>query len=407
MLATQHPEVLARDWLPPVVLGHEAEVAEVVRRLDAPRPRAPPPWIVGVAGPRGSGTSTVARRAAREVVDRLRASRDGPIPRWMAARTAGCRGTHGVATALLSALDEGFDGRGFPVAEILAGFLRRIRREGRPLVLVLDDVRVGGPELAPVLRAIGDPDRFLPEGEFGIPPTWLVLAGTPEGISHAEDGLGGTWRIGPLVRVDRYPASALRRIVEDRAERVLGRAAPSGLIARVLERTVEGGAGVDLAVDLLRRALLGPAYRTSPRRTVAGRAVPPVTVETSVVRAIEEASQRTGARVGDVRRFQAEYARATGASPLPATTLWRRFVRLEQAGYIRREVRPGGEGGTRSVVRLMAPVDEWVIAPDPREGSRPTDGSWLASDGAPPTGGSRTEGSPLAPGLWAPEDEAG
>ena len=382
MLATQHPEVLARDWLPPVVLGHEAEVADAVRRLDPPHPHAAAPWILGVAGPRGAGTSTVARRAAREVADRIRAAREGAAPRWMAVRAARCRGTHGVASALLSALDDGFDGRGFPVAEILAGFLRRIRREGRPLVLVLDDVHVGGPDLSPVLRAIGDPDRFLPEGECGIPATWMLVAGTPEALARTEAASNGRWTLGPFVPVRRYSASALGAILEDRARRVLGRAPPPELLERVLRHTLEAGGGADVAVDLLRRTLLGP---TGPPRGLplsGTRGHPGVAVESSVVRAIEDASREAAANVGEVRRFQAEYARASGVDPLPATTLWRRIVRLEQAGYVRREVRPGGEGGTRSVVRLIAPVHEWVIAPSPREGSRPTSASWPVPDGA-------------------------
>jgi hypothetical protein len=77
MFETRHPEVLARDWLPPVAMGREAEVAEVLRRLDPPLPRAPPPWVAGVVGARGTGSSTVARRAARGVVDAAR-SLPGP-----------------------------------------------------------------------------------------------------------------------------------------------------------------------------------------------------------------------------------------------------------------------------------------------------------------------------------------
>src|SRR5271170_3250837 len=167
MFETPHPEVLARDWLPPVAMGREPEVAELARRLDAPVPRAPPPWVVGVSGARGSGTSTVARRAARSVADLLRSRSGAGSPRVLAVRTLGLRGTHGVASALLRHLDEGFDGKGFSVIEILAGFLRRVRREGRATVLVLDDIGLGGADLGPILRALGDPDRFLPEGENG------------------------------------------------------------------------------------------------------------------------------------------------------------------------------------------------------------------------------------------------
>ncbi|MGI0156767.1 MAG: AAA family ATPase, partial [Thermoplasmata archaeon] len=260
-----HAEVLAHDWLPPVVLGREAEVADLVRRLDPPRPRSPPPWMVGVVGPRGSGTSAVARRAAREVADRLRTSGVGVVPRWVAVRVAQHRGTHGVASALLAAIDDGFDGRGFPVAEILAGFLRRLRREERPGVIVLDDVRVGGPDLGPVLRALADPDRFLPEGECGLPPLWAVLAGTREAVHRAELGLDGRARIGPFVTLSSYSPRALRSLVEDRAVRALGRPAPAELTTRSVESAVAEGGGATRAIDLLRRALVGGSTSRSGR----------------------------------------------------------------------------------------------------------------------------------------------
>jgi len=213
MFEARHPEVLARDWLPPVATGREVEVAELVRRLDPPTPRAPPPWFVTVTGPRGTGTSTVARRAARTVADLLRALPAAGPPRVLPVRVAGLRGTHGVASALLRHLDAGFDGRGFSVVEILAGFLRRLRREGRPTVLVLDDLGVGAPDLGPILRALGNPDRFLPEGESGLPPTWTLLAGTREGIRGVESALEGSWPLGRSVDLEPYSDRILTSIV--------------------------------------------------------------------------------------------------------------------------------------------------------------------------------------------------
>jgi hypothetical protein len=391
MLATPHPEVLAEDWLPPVALGREAEVQELVRRLDPPTPAAPAPWMVAVVGPHGSGTSTVARRAAREVADRLRTSGSGTLPRVIAVRTSHCRGTHGVASALLRVLDDGFDGRGFPVPEILAGFLRRLRREARPVVLVLDDVWVGGPDLVPVLRAVGDPDRFLPEGESGIPPVWTLLAGTADTIGRAETGLDGRWRIGPFLRLANWDPHGLQVLVSDRAERALGRTPPPELVRRSVERAVAEGGGAARAIDLLRRSLVARTVR------VGGSGVAPrsphlaLPIESRVVQAIEGASGGLAARLGEIRAFEARLARAEGSVPLPATTLWRRIVRLEQAGYVRREVRPGGEGGTRSVLRVIAPVEDWVIAPSP-PGTRPTsDGrdAWGSPEGWSGAGESR------------------
>ncbi len=373
MLTTPHPEVLAHDWVPPVAIGRSREVAELVRRLDPPYPRSPPPWIVAVAGPAGSGTSTVARTAAREVTDRVRGVLEGRPPRVLSVRTAACRGAHGVASSLLRRLDEGFDGRGFPVAEILAGLLRRIRREGRPVVLVLDDVGIGGPDLVPIVRAFGDPDRFLPEGETGLPPTWVILAGSPEALGSVERSLAGRISLGPLLDLAPYSDRELDSIVRDRASRAVGSGASEEIVREVVHRTVADGGGSSRALDLLRRRLLGVPFR-STLRFGEPRAFG-IAIEPRVLRALDVATHDRAAPVGEVRRVEAELARARGDRPLATTTLWRRIIQLERAGYLRREIRTGGTGGTRSIVRLLAPVDEWVTIPN-RPGS-------LRGDGAP------------------------
>jgi hypothetical protein len=381
MLPVASPEVLSNDWLSPAPIGRERDVQEVVRRLDAPAPAAPPPWVVAVAGASGSGTSTVARRAAREVVERLRRTPGGAGARVLHARVATLKGPHGVATELLRRLDDGFDGRGFPVAEILAGLLRRLKREHRPFVVVLDDVGVGGPDLGPVLRALAAPDRFLPEGEHGLPPWWTLLAGTTEGLAGVARSLGRELALGPPVSLPPYRSDVLAAIVRDRAERALGRPVPSGLVERVVASAVEDGGGSRRAVDRLRRELLGGgrAYRPGfvPRQGEAA-----VQIEPWVVDAIRSASQGAAACLADLRRAEADLARRHGLEPLPTTTLWRRIVRLEQAGYVRREIRTGGAGGTRSVVRVLTPIDEWVTAPSPPQTRRASSGYAEALEGA-------------------------
>jgi len=400
MPAIAHSEVLAHDWLPPVAFGRAREVLELVRRLDPPTPRAPRPWVVGVAGPSGTGTSTVARRAAREVVDRVRASLGEPFPRLITVRTPFLRGTHGVATAMLQRLDDGFDGRGFPVPEILAGLLRRFRRDSRPTVVVLDDVALGGPDLAPIVRAFAEPDRFLPEGESGLPQLWTILAGTPEGFEGLERNLAGRVSVRPWVEVAPYDLASLRAIVADRAERALGHVAPTDLVERVVHRAVEDGGGARRAVDLLRRDLLGVTFRDL-RDGVPPSRLRGVSVESWVVRAIGVASQGRAARLGEVKRWEAALAQEQGARPLPTTTLWRRIVRLEQAGYVRREIRPGGSGGTLSLVRVLTPIEEWVTT-DLRPGTRPAVGPYAGSAAPSGAAGSaflRSELGPLPSGF--------
>jgi len=394
MTTLAHSEVLAHDWLPPTAFGRAREVEELVRRLDPPIPRAPGPWLVAVGGPPGCGASTVARRAAREVVERVRAALGEPFPRTLVLRTPFLRGTHGVATAMVQQLDEGFDGRGFPVPEILAGFLRRLRRDRRPTVVLLDDVAPGGPDLVPVLRAFGDPDRFLPEGESGLPPVWTIVAGTPGALETLRPGLGARASFGPLVRLEPYDLSTLQSIVADRAGRALGHDAPTPVVERIVRRTVEDGGGARRAIDLLRRELLGVSFRDARDGLLPAR-LGGIPIEPWVVRAIGLASRGKAARLAEVRRLEAELAHVAGARSLPTTTLWRRIVRLERAGYVRREIRPGGAGGTLSVLRVLTPIEDWVTTVH-RPETRPADEPWSSSGVPAPAGGAECLRAALA-----------
>ncbi len=326
----------------------------------------------------------MARRAAREVSDRLRASLPGSSPRLIWLRTSQYRGTHALATALLRRWDDGFDGHGFRVAEILAGFRRRGRRAGRPTGLLLDDVAVSVIDLVPVLRAVVDPDRFLPEGEDGLPPFYTLVAGRPEALDHLNAGLAVSGALVPWVPLLPYSDRALEAIVRDRAERALGQPLPSELLGALVLRTVEEGGGARRAIELLRRAVLGRSVGAVPR--FASPVSAGVSVEPRVVRAIDAATGGVAARLGEVRRLEAELARAQGVRPLPTTTLWRRILRLEAAGYVRREIRAGGERGTRSLVRVLTPIEEWVTAPgrtDTPQASGPSVGFAGGPEGDP------------------------
>jgi len=249
-------------------------------------------------------------------------------------------------------------------------------------VIVLDDVGVGGAELGPVLRAIGEPDRFLPEGQSGLPPLWTLLAGSAEGLATAVAGVEGRFPVRPFVELSPYPEPALSAIVRDRFERACGCSAPPDLVQRVVRRALEDGLGARRAIDLLGREILG----RDDRPVRSARRPDGLAIEPHVLRAIGAASQGLSAPLSDVRRFEAEIAASQGLRPLPTTTLWRRLVRLERAGYVRREIRTGGSGGTRSVLRLLTPIDEWATVPSPSGTPRafggPGVGGWPDPSGA-------------------------
>lgn len=354
MLRLVHPEVLARDWLPPVLLDRAREVAEVRRRVEAALESARDRAVMVIGAP-GSGTSSVARAASRAILQELRHDPAHPPPLLACVRSDAGRGSQSIATSLLQLLDPGFSGRGFHTTEILAGFLRRLRRQERPCVVVLDDIGPGTNDLKPILRAFSAPDCFLPEGESGMPPLALVLAGSPDARGAWAEAARRGWAADHRVRLTPYAPISIERILRDRAQRALGREPPEEWFSRFLRRVRARAPGATLALQLLARELAEPAA-PSARSISVGVEFPTSLLEPPLLAALARASSRRQATVAELRRWEAEYAEREGSRPLPATTFWRRIVRLESVGLVHREVRAGGAGGTRSVVELLRPI---------------------------------------------------
>jgi hypothetical protein len=375
--ATPFPAVLTPDWLPPVLPDRTTELAELSRLLGDPFPSHPPPWVACVVGPSGSGTSTTARLAARRLLEAVRREAGGVPPALIRVRVGASPGTVGIAAGLLQGLDSGFEPRGFPSAEILAGFLRRLCRDHRPAIVVLDDIGPDAPDLVPILRALTAPARFLPEGVERAPPIWTILAGRAD-VAAAWSRLhrAGLPRQN---RVELSPptASTIRSAIHDRAARALGRAPPDELVERVVARALRESRGLGRALELLRRELLGtpsPQSGSAASASHLGR----IRVEPRVFAALERATRGHSATLAEIRAWEVRLAAREGARPLPATTLWRRMVRLQAAGVIRREVRPGGPGGTRSTVELVGPVPFYALTDSDRtrpDASDPVDAS--------------------------------
>lgn len=369
MLRPTHPEVLGPDWLPPIPIARRAEV-ERARRYLLDGGLSGGPAGLAVVGPGGSGTSTVARSAVRAVAADLPRGADDPRPLVAAVRVRACRGAQGVASALLTQLDPGFQGRGFHVTEIMAGFLRRLRRTGRPTFVLLDDLGPAVGDLGIVIRSLTEPDRFLPEGEEELPPLWLTLAGPAEATSVWAASARCRFPAAHRVVVSPYGPAASAEILRDRAGRALGRPPPEVWMERILRRAERSGASIAVAMDLLRRELIGPvSWSPTPnQRLVAEK---DRRIEPHLLAALARIGERRPVTVAELRRWESESAREAGARPLPATTFWRRIVRLESIGVVHREVRSGGAGGTRSLVGLLQPIeDPWARAtPESRPGA--------------------------------------
>jgi len=369
MVHVPHPEPLYAEWTPPVAMFRRETVEAVAAILLGPAKGARGPVVV--LGGRGVGTSTVARLAVRRAAEELR--RAAPLsPPWiLRTRVRSHRSTHGVAAELLQAVDPTVSAKGFHPTELVAGLLRRVRRSGRPALVVIDDVGPGGPDLSIPLKGLLDPTRFLPEGDDAVPDVRVVVVGVPEARAAWETldriAPGGAVRI-PLAELSREDRS---EILRDRVSRALGQPAESGWNGRLAEKALDRPNGLAGAMEYLRREMLGRSILPTPGAPSAGSS--PM-IEPPLLAALRRAAEKRRVSIADLRRWEAEFALAEGARPLPSTTFWRRIVRLESVGWVRREVRNGGPGGSRSLVELTAPASV-LTRTVPLLGTLP-DGGW-------------------------------
>jgi hypothetical protein len=345
------PETLSAEWVPPAPLARHAELAYLEQCLRPSAPQEVP--RVAVVGPRGAGSSTLTRYVAARWVrrsGRVERGRVIVVPvRW-------CAGTVGVASNLLRAYDEGFGGRGFSVAEVMAGFVRRLLRENRPVAVVLDDAGAAGPELRPILHALLHPAAFLPEG-LSKPPTWAVLvAGTLPAPALQRELADSGWRPENRLTLAAYSGLELEALLLDRARRALGTEVDHAWVAGVVARTLSDGGGARRAIELLRSEFeLGPSRANG----APSRPGPDLeSIEPRLLAALARATASGPCELGALREAERRLAEREGAAPLAATTLWRRMIRLEQMGVLDREVRSGGPGGSRSLVRLRRPLPQ-------------------------------------------------
>jgi hypothetical protein len=381
MALARYPEVLAHDWIPPEPIARDEAVGALRPWLEGARPAEEPLLI---EGPPGAGTSTVARWGARLRAERDRAP-DGRRGHVVAVRVRWCAGTGAVAGALLRAFDEGFREHGFPIAEILAGFLRRVLRDGRPTIVLLDDLGPGAPEIGPILRALLRPSRFLPEGVERPPTIRVILAGASGASGAVGQAAREGVRLDARVHLPALGAPELRCLVADRARRALGVAAPPALVDRIVHRALIEGRTTARAVELLRGELLDEEERAWAAPPPARGPSTLAPLEPRLWRAIESACGAGAAPLAAVRAWEERLARADGASPMPTTTFWRRLLRLEREGRLVREIRAGGSGGSRSTIRLVAPAPY-----------RLTRGTLRASGADGPPGGVRRRRGPGA-----------
>ena len=342
--------VLERSWTPPVLVGRGAELARLESTV-LPKLAGGEAVAVSISGPRGSGTSTVAAHQVGTVQTRL--TRPGPkgTPLLSRADVSACRTPLALVTALFRGIDPAFIGRGASTEFLTLLLARRIRTVGRPTLIWLDQVRQSGLDVSRVLRPLAHPEQLLPEGPAGLPTLLLVASGTADILPDDPE----------LVRTELRPLPArdLCKAIMTRAN--LAFSAPPSLeaVEAIATLSISRGWGLSMVGELL-----AEAGRRAEAREGRWLELEDVALPASLPRAGRDASTfeavllevlraATGVTtVGKLKRALDARCQEAGLRQPTQARLWRHLVGLERKGLLRREVRLGGTGGSRTLVTL-------------------------------------------------------
>lgn len=366
MALIRDPHALGDDWRPFLNTPEDPKVpwpwAEGTQKCTWP------PSCVIVHGPRGCGTSTYASSLARLARGRWQArpSRRPPVTLTVDLRIH--RSGHQIIGALYHALDPSFDARGCSTEHLTLLFLRRLRTEGRPSVIWFDNMPGRPGDLFRVLRPILSPHDLLPEGLDDHPGYVVLVSGETDSARELRAGCAPT----ESVRLGAPDYETLRASLTRRATAAFQRTPPSGVITKMTDMLAAAGGGYSREGELLRAAAHNAEGRRAEVLTVED--VHPLTPDPlhlgdparldacvlASLRDLEEASQ--GVAIARLRGRLHTVCLEEGLPVPNASRLWRRVVRLETAGYLHREVRLGGAGGTQTRLHL-GPTPPSAAAP--------------------------------------------
>lgn len=229
--------------------------------------------------------------------------------------------------------------------------LRRLRSLARPAIVWLDQVHLTG-EFGRVPRALARPQEVLPEGTEGLPPLLLVASGSREVIPVDADAL--------RVVVPPLQGAVLLEALRARAALAF-QTPPLPEVQRAwADLTVASGWGLAMVGDLLAEAGARAEARGSFRVELQD-----VTLPSSLPRHGRDAegfgqavlevlrNAKGSLTAGELRRRVGEVCASSGMRAPTQARLWRHIVGLERRGVVRREVRLGGSGESRSAIALL------------------------------------------------------
>ena len=300
-----------------------------------------------IHGPRGVGTSALARECVSEVRAQLKGR--NPVLIHVDVSAQNCPGgdpSYGVAAALLQHFQPDAPVKGSSRDRIMWWFLRRVTAGGRPVIVWLDQLRPKVRLLASVLGPLLTPGLLLDDVR-GLPPVFLVLSGS------GDAGLNGSVK---RIQVPPLPVRIIHEILEARVHQT-GRVWTPGALGKVTDILATRGNSLSVMDEIL-------------TTTVKRAGCHGIIVEQDVAPPSSRERTRASKRQAELRLLGV-LRTAGGKLPMgqlvdelgrtfsnegenaPSPSNVRRWTaRLQALGTVKRSVALGGDGGTRSVISL-------------------------------------------------------
>lgn len=337
-----------REWGTREALRRVAK-DELYRRL-APPPGGTSPRGVVLTGAPGSGTSRLGRRIVA-VLSHPPWNQGRRIPRHLfRVDLRESSHEHAALVQFFRHFDESFLGSGYSSSALSELLRRRLRSEEGPVLVWVDNAR-DLPNFSNFWHGLLSGLEELPEGSA------LVISGS-------FDPTAGVPSVGALVQRIELPAPGPEEILD-----LLREIAREGFVVPPEEEVLKvialrarsAGIGLEGAIEMLEEAGVRAEERSLARVSISEVGRPrgidrrrdPRQVAAAILQSLS--GRAPSLEIGVLQRSVGEWFGREGIGP-PSPSLIRRHVgMMERAGVLTRTISLGGNGGTRSVVRLRSP----------------------------------------------------
>lgn len=317
--------------------------------LEELRQTASDPSPILIQGPRGVGTSAIAR----EYVSDMRAQLNDRNPVVIRVDVSAQNSPSGdpsyrVAAALLRHFQPDAPVKGASRNRIMWWFLRRVMAGGTPVILWLDQLRPNVRSLESILGPLLTPGLLLDDVR-GLPPVFLVLSGS------GDAGLNGNVK---RIQVPPLPVRIIHEILEARVHQT-GRVWTPGALGKVTDILATRGNSLSVMDEVVKAAVeragchgIITEQDVAPPSSKERHRASKKQVDLRLLGVLRSAGGKLS--MGELVEELGRAFSSEGESAPSPSNVRRWTARLQALGTVKRSVAMGGDGGSRSTVSLYS-----------------------------------------------------